>query len=379
MADIGGTLFFASADLRSGEAVALWSMGWLVAIAASWLISSGIGYQIFRRFGVAIDDWLSGTRGRRLAFALVLGGIVPLIATGMVEAADYSEMAQGRMTSASFWCNVALAPFAVAYLTGQYILWFHEENTGIRLSKAEMVRDEARADRDFVVLLNRTLLHVVQRQHERVKKALESSRGVVPLPTILNALAPNIHVAELVNIVYEIFHAEVTQRFPGQEVQVRVALFRLDGSATSLNLVHAWNGVTNLCVQSPRQRFQEKFQLIQVRECLAVYAAVHREVMIVPNAEEAHGSASCAFNYFDNEQRAVIKSTLAIPMAYPGQQGPAHYVLCVDSSSKELFHLAKRIHYEKIAENLAPRLHQADLIEELLKRASNPSSEAKAS
>jgi hypothetical protein len=342
---------------------------WIPAIV--WAVTVGlvIWAVIWKRKW--IDSKLAGSKPLRMTFMVVSIGVVPLIAGILVEGTDFSEIANLRVTLASLICGIFVGPVAVLFLAGQYLLWFHDDNWDIRVSKAEAERDEARADRDFFMLLNRAMLLCVERQKDRLQKCLAARQAQtiqLPLSAVLQAFAPNVQLAEFVNTLYELFAAEAIRRFPGEEVRIRAGLFRVDTS--QLKCLHAWNGTRRDCLASPVSK-SDRFSLSQPKECLAVFSAVNSTLMIIEDAEVANASGDSPFNYFDTNQRSNIQSILVLPIPSIAANTTTQYVICIDCNLKKMFDLAKRSHYEKIAANLAPRLHELELIEEVLKAASS--------
>lgn len=349
---------------------------WLLLPLAALIISVSLAFWICTKFRSRVDGWLSKSKNRRLQVSMIFSAVELVIISLLIEAADLSEILHKRTDALSLACITAVWPFMAAFFVGQYLILFHDDQwetriarAEVQIARAEQEASEARDNRDFIALLHRLTLKILTSQHDRIRATLSKSSGrALRMPAIISALAPNTEAPECVGMVLGVFDRDARpEQYAGQDVKIRVSLFR--AGVLRLESVCSFDGIRWDCVRSAKDdAYAGRFQLDQIQENLAVYAAHFGRIEIVPDTEAAHADADSAFHFFHKEQRDKIKSLLVLPLPTAPGQKPARYVVTVDVSVPGFFSEDRRPRYEMIGETLAQRLHFADSADALLQR-----------
>jgi hypothetical protein len=297
---------------------------------------------------------LAGTRLRRVIEGGVLVG-VQLVLGIVLAAIDWREVLIMGIRSSDdlrkYWAIVILAFVATTLQTFVHLHADHAETEKKAAEKcvasAQAELKQSRDERDFFVLLLKTITRVVSLKRERVSQA---EPGTVAL-----ALRPEDQIVALVAAAWEIVDSLINEA-RARDYRVRVAYFQK--TRDGLELAHCYNGTQTDCVNFAEGHLS-RFKFADSQGCLATASASRAQDYLVPDTDAADRDQHHPFTFFHPAERKSLKSIAALAVRVEGGPAPCN-VLVIDTDRSGFFNeesvwLGERL--RAIVSNLAHRLH----------------------
>jgi hypothetical protein len=316
---------------------------------------------------------LVSTRTRRFLVEVLALGAMQLVVAALFAVIDFPPILHtGRLQAHDdtlIWALVLAIPLTIWLQTFAFV---HLDATEVERGVIVRERDDARAERTFFDLINQAFLAVVSSKRERLGKSKADNCA-----ELISALNPSAQIARLITACWQIFDTMINDG-SDQGItrhRVRVAYFRVDAGNERLVCDYSWNGTAGDCVPA---RVRDHLSLQGSSPSLAVAAAKDGRVYCVPDPLASDRDAYHPFTFFDETEKNVLKSIVAIPIKLDGDAAP-YDVLVVDTARPGFFDSTEtwqQLQLNQICIALAHRLHMEKrlLLHERANHAEIPSS-----
>jgi hypothetical protein len=322
-----------------------------------------------------IAGWLVRRKQWFQSWQWIVSVFLGLVIAFLVDVADISDVVAGNAE----WGDILLAMLAgtatAVYFFGLFVAWKTEREQQTELEQAEKDRLAAEVERNTIKAsfdsyreLSLLIRQLLAARWSRICRATGDSirnRKPVHPRELKEILAPEEHFMTVIAAL----HQCVRQHYRGKledAFQLRLAYLEPEDDRLVVKASH--NGCTRDCIQTPNNKFSEKFTLgpTAVPDCLAVYCSLHgyREPIIVSHADMADQDESLPYRHFSGDQRRKIKSIVAFPCQRADSDSAPHPVITLDTDKPGFFSEAKAdvLNLKRVLERMSMQLlYERDL------------------